>query len=83
MVSFPLPTSKLTLPTKWPCHRAGADTRRKQAECLFFPAAAELTRPPWQSLAPEDNLMQLTMPSGKSPVGKGEKNCESSLLALG
>lgn len=27
VVSFPLPTSKPTLPAKQPCHQAGVDTR--------------------------------------------------------
>lgn len=56
-VRFPLPTTKQTLPITQLCHQAGADACRKQAECPWSPAAAELTRPPWQPPAPTDNLM--------------------------
>lgn len=46
-VSFPLPP-KLPCPPKRLRHQAGAHTGTKQAERLFFPAAAGLSRPPRQ-----------------------------------
>lgn len=73
------PPYRLALSPGWHRH-----TCRNQAECLFFPAATELTRSHWQSAATEDTLMQLTMPSRKSPAGKGKrKQCDFSLLTLG
>lgn len=59
-----LPTSGWpSLPTSQPCNQAGADRQAGSKLSACSLAAAELTRPHWQSPAPEDNLTQLTMPS--------------------